>query len=119
MGVMKGCNDHGCLVAKPAGMGTNGGCRCPVWKLHATIARVRADNERLKAEMDEAEKTLLLENRLFEENERFKGLLKKIQSAGVWYHSAFEIDICEKDPDTGEHWDGEKLGEEIRRALEE
>ncbi len=23
-----GCGDHGCLIAKPAGMGTNGGCSC-------------------------------------------------------------------------------------------
>jgi hypothetical protein len=23
-----GCGDHGCCVARPKGMGTNGGCRC-------------------------------------------------------------------------------------------
>jgi hypothetical protein len=23
-----GCGDHGCLVQKPEGQGTNGGCRC-------------------------------------------------------------------------------------------
>ena len=45
---MEGCNDHGCLVAKPVGMGTNGRCRCPEWKLHAVIKRTRNENERLK-----------------------------------------------------------------------
>lgn len=23
-----GCQDHGCMIIKPKGMGTNGGCRC-------------------------------------------------------------------------------------------
>lgn len=23
-----GCGDHGCLIKKPSGMATNGGCRC-------------------------------------------------------------------------------------------
>ena len=26
---MNGCMDHSCVVKKPTGMGTNGGCRCP------------------------------------------------------------------------------------------
>jgi len=25
---IRGCGDHGCLIEKPEGMGTNGGCRC-------------------------------------------------------------------------------------------
>lgn len=25
---MRGCGDHGCVIEKPVGMGTNGGCRC-------------------------------------------------------------------------------------------
>jgi len=25
---LDGCGDHGCLIKKPTGMGTNGGCRC-------------------------------------------------------------------------------------------
>jgi len=28
MALIGGCGDGGCLVAKPAGMRTNGGCRC-------------------------------------------------------------------------------------------
>jgi len=27
---VEGCGDHSCLVKPPKGMGTNGGCRCPV-----------------------------------------------------------------------------------------
>lgn len=27
-----GCSDHGCVVSKPKGMGTNGGCRCIPWE---------------------------------------------------------------------------------------
>lgn len=26
--IRNGCGDHSCLVLKPKGMGTNGGCRC-------------------------------------------------------------------------------------------
>lgn len=25
---LDGCGDHGCVIKKPTGMGTNGGCRC-------------------------------------------------------------------------------------------
>ena len=50
---MEGCNDHGCLVAKPVGMGTNGRCRCPEWKLHAVIKRTRNENERLREALDQ------------------------------------------------------------------
>jgi hypothetical protein len=27
----KGCGDNSCLVKKPVGMATNGGCRCFKW----------------------------------------------------------------------------------------
>jgi len=27
-----GCSDHGCVVSKPKGMGTNGGCKCLPWE---------------------------------------------------------------------------------------
>ena len=26
------CTDHGCIIRKPEGMGTNGGCRCADYK---------------------------------------------------------------------------------------
>ncbi|MBJ9694144.1 hypothetical protein [Burkholderia cenocepacia] len=29
MGSVQGCSDGGCLIRKPQGMHTNGGCRCP------------------------------------------------------------------------------------------
>ena len=25
---MNGCSDHNCIIKKPIGMGTNGGCKC-------------------------------------------------------------------------------------------
>ena len=25
---LRGCGDHGCIIKKPTGQGTNGGCRC-------------------------------------------------------------------------------------------
>ena len=42
----QGCGDHSCVVARPRGMGTNGGCRCerPTLRHAATQARaLRAD----------------------------------------------------------------------------
>jgi hypothetical protein len=44
----KGCGDHGCFVEKPTGMGTNGSCRCPAWKLQREIFRLRAQVTFLK-----------------------------------------------------------------------
>ena len=35
---VEGCDDHGCQIQKPEGMGTNGGCRCV--KNHITVQKV-------------------------------------------------------------------------------
>ncbi len=37
-----GCGDHGCIVKKPIGQGTNGGCRCPAQVLKVIIRRLQA-----------------------------------------------------------------------------
>ena len=36
-----GCKDHGCVVSKPKGVGTNGGCRCFEWQHLLPDERVR------------------------------------------------------------------------------
>lgn len=47
---LEGCGDNSCIVAKPKGMATNGGCRCDerrlrlaVMALHGEIARMNAE----------------------------------------------------------------------------
>lgn len=37
-----GCGDHSCIVKKPIGQGTNGGCRCPAQVLKVIIRRLQA-----------------------------------------------------------------------------
>jgi len=49
-----GCSSNGCIVEKPIGMGTNGQCTCPVWKLHKKITMLQTQNERLDRELFEA-----------------------------------------------------------------
>ena len=34
---IRGCGDHSCLIEKPEGMGTNGGCRCHQDRTKASI----------------------------------------------------------------------------------
>ena len=45
------CTDHGCVIRKPKGMGTNGGCRCADYKGRRYIqwleARLRGYEEML------------------------------------------------------------------------
>lgn len=38
---MAGCTNHGCLIEKPQGMGTNGRCRClePLGRENESIVR--------------------------------------------------------------------------------
>lgn len=37
-----GCGDHSCVVARPNGMGTNGGCRCDEHALRRAVITLRA-----------------------------------------------------------------------------
>ena len=37
-----GCGDHSCIVKKPIGQGTNGGCRCPAQVLKVIIRRLQS-----------------------------------------------------------------------------
>lgn len=39
---LEGCGDHSCVVAKPKGMGTNGGCRCDERRLRHAVQVLRA-----------------------------------------------------------------------------
>jgi len=36
-----GCGDHSCIVKKPIGQGTNGGCRCPERVLKVIVRRLK------------------------------------------------------------------------------
>ena len=46
-----GCGDHGCVIAPPEGMGTNGGCRCRDWKLKLYIQRLEREIVSLQAKI--------------------------------------------------------------------
>lgn len=48
---IEGCGDHGCLIKRPVGMGTNGGCRC-----HGDRNKMRIILSRLLAYRAEREK---------------------------------------------------------------
>lgn len=37
---MRGCGNHSCVIAKPNGVGTNGACTCPEWKLRARVTQL-------------------------------------------------------------------------------
>ena len=47
-GKFVGCNDSSCVIAKPTGMHTNGGCRCDARALRMMIMRLRTKIEKLK-----------------------------------------------------------------------
>jgi hypothetical protein len=34
---VRGCGDSGCIVARPTGMHTNGGCRCEAFELRRAL----------------------------------------------------------------------------------
>lgn len=53
-----GCGDHSCVVAKPNGMGTNGGCRCDGRELRRAVLTLKArlQAESLTPEASKAEK---------------------------------------------------------------
>lgn len=53
-----GCGDHGCLIEKPQGMGTNGNCRCPEWLLRREICRLK------KLAVEQSERIAELETRI-------------------------------------------------------
>jgi hypothetical protein len=47
-----GCGDHGCVVQKPKGMGTNGGCRCfDNTKLYNLFVKYKYGHEKLEREL--------------------------------------------------------------------
>lgn len=46
---ISGCSDHSCLIRKPEGMGTNGGCRCHTDRSKASIIFQRLATLRDKA----------------------------------------------------------------------
>jgi hypothetical protein len=45
-----GCSDHSCIVRRPTGMGTNGGCRCRPSILHVVMRRMKRHIEHLEYE---------------------------------------------------------------------
>jgi hypothetical protein len=49
VGDLEGCGDHSCIIAKPRGMGTNGGCRCLKEMSFETRVRVGKAIQTLKA----------------------------------------------------------------------
>ena len=48
----RGCGSHSCVIEPPKGLGNNGPCRCPVWKLQAEINRLRAELEQREKDAD-------------------------------------------------------------------
>lgn len=50
---LEGCGDHSCVVAKPGGMGTNGGCRCERVHLRRAVHVLRERLRAVEAERDE------------------------------------------------------------------
>ena len=48
-----GCGDNSCVLVKPVGMGTNGGCRCPVTRVKR-VMRDRVLEEAAKVAEKEA-----------------------------------------------------------------
>lgn len=44
-----GCQDHGCLICKPTGQGTNGGCRCSPSKLRYRMQRMQGELNSLRS----------------------------------------------------------------------
>ena len=55
MTAIGGCSDGDCLVKRPTGMHTNGGCRC--WRDHMTAQRTMRAAYRLHRALEEALKT--------------------------------------------------------------
>lgn len=49
-----GCGDSSCYIAKPTGMHTNGGCRCPPSRLWRIIQRLQAEAAPLAAAIPRA-----------------------------------------------------------------
>lgn len=46
---MQGCGSHNCVIQKPEGVGHNDRCRCPEWKLHREIMKLRKQRDNLLA----------------------------------------------------------------------
>lgn len=50
----RGCGDNSCLIEKPRGMATNGGCRCEPRALRLAVMAYRAECDRLNALLSES-----------------------------------------------------------------
>lgn len=46
---LQGCGDGGCIVARPTGMHTNGGCHCEPRALRIAALALRAELDRVNA----------------------------------------------------------------------
>ena len=44
-----GCGDNSCLIRKPGGMATNGGCRCEVRSLRFAVQALKGELDRVNA----------------------------------------------------------------------
>ena len=53
----QGCGDHSCAVARPAGMGTNGRCRCEIREVRAALLWYRARVRELELQIAGAKKS--------------------------------------------------------------
>ncbi len=56
--ILDGCSDGGCVIVKPVGMHTNGGCRClrypeNVQKFRDELAALKASRDRLQEFVNE------------------------------------------------------------------
>lgn len=92
--LLTGCGDHSCVIARPTGMGTNGGCRCPDYKLRHTIRVYRSD---LAAARQEA---------------------AELQAARVAYASEFQL--VRGEPDVGSiHANIREMKTELAAARQE
>ena len=50
---MKGCGDHSCVIEKPTGQATNGGCRCTPLVLRRRIWELENKVRELEVELSE------------------------------------------------------------------
>jgi hypothetical protein len=51
--ILAGCGDHSCVVARPKGMGTNGGCRCEPTTLRRALRAEQKRSANLRQTLDD------------------------------------------------------------------
>lgn len=79
--VLKGCGDSSCIVAKPSGMATNGGCRCEKPALRRAVLTLRAQLHAAREAQDEQRATIeRLERKLVQSTRGNEMALRELQA---------------------------------------